>query len=335
MSENNDALSTLIDDKILFGMDNLVNKMKTKNTTIEDMLSNKSENKDDNSPVLPPIKEHIPTPKQLSPFVNETAEPIWTAPKFDMDLLSNNSIKKDNNNNEDNYLFEKPRTPSINTYEPDLNILNPIINDEEKNEKEIEYNEEIKEKTEEEVVNIAELLAEWEDITKKNGSRNMKQFNSSSDPNEIKLEIKKIRARKARETATRYMSIIVLVVAKAIEALSKRIKIVNVNITGWSAALKHNMSDFDDIFSDLYEVHFSSGGNRSPIVRLINAFFFSAMNFYIMNQGAEMLTNFMNNKAQQGNQKPHVNNTTYRNMTPPDMDLETEELLAEFKDEKK
>jgi len=314
MSENNDALSTMIDDKILFGMDNLVNKMKTKNTSIEDMLSNKSEKKE--SPKIPSIKEHIP---MSSPFINETSEPVWTAPKVNMDELSNKSIGKDD------FLFEKIKTPSMgNNIEPDINILNPIIQETNEEEYIDKVSDKIEVKSKDDIINIADLLGEWEDLAKKNKNMTLKEFDIHSDPDEIKFEIKKIRARKSREKATRYMTIIVLIMAKSFEAISRKIKLINVNITGWSSSLKHNMDDFEDIFADLYEVHFSSGSKKSPILRLIQAFLFSALNFYIMNQGAEMMSDFINNKT-------NIKKTTYRNMTPPDEDLETEELLADLK----
>lgn len=349
LSNDDDGLSKVVDDRILFGMEKLVNKMKTKNNTIDDLLSNKT---DKNSISSQQKKEHVPT---ASPMVSVKGS-TWDAPKLDLDLLSqkstNNKMSFFDMMTDDDPILHKTQTPSIKTEKDDLDMLNPLIRDDNNKSEERrrhydksegrrrrdDYDDESRhgESKPRNIEDIAQLLGEWEDLARKHSDRDLKKFNNYSSPDDIKLEIKKLRARKSRESASKYMSLGIIICAKILEAMSRTVKIVDVDLTGWSASLKHNMSDFDDVFADIYDVHVSKINVKSPFSKLAIAFSLNMVNFYMMNKGANMVANFLNKNKNKNNSKA-TTKATFREMTPPNLedDPELEELLIDLEKRKK
>ena len=205
----------------------------------------------------------------------------------------------------------------------------------------------IKPKTkEQELDEKIELLAEWDELAKKSRDRNLKRFTIDSDLDEIRLEIKKVKAQKKRENALKFMGLMTYTAAKGVEMMFDKIEFVNVDLNGWSGALKHNMSDFDEVFAELYDKYRGSGKGLPPEVRFLFLFLTSAVQFVIMNKAPQAIADFLNagsSKFQQpqnmkrGPPPPQQSRTGgYREMSGPDIegDPELEELLFDLEKRK-
>lgn len=186
-----------------------------------------------------------------------------------------------------------------------------------------------------------ELLSEWDDLVRKTNERHSKNLNLNSSTEEIKYEIEKIKYRRRRENAVKFMGRGTFLFSKLVEFLTGQIHFFDVDWTGennpldgWSTSVKHNITDYDEVFEELYEKYKGATSGAPPELKFLMLFTMSAVQFALINQAPRMITKFMSSKKGEksgGRARPQTP-TQYRKMTPPSMDdieddPELEELL--------
>lgn len=368
-----------VDDRILFGMEKLVNKIKTKETqstrSKQSLRSNRSNRsnrslRSKQSEAVQPFKQNYDTTDLLSlgekksikssrslrssrskdenksvkskKWSKSSGLPTHEEPiklpdaesLFDF-FGSGKPINLDNVSSQPSFLNRsQSRMSSQKSRQMDeaLKHLDPIIEPT------------IKPKTKDQEENErVELLAEWEELAKKSKDRDMKRFNMESDLDDMRLEIKKIKAQKKRENNLKFMGLMTYTAAKGMEMMFDKIEFVNIDLNGWSGALKHNMSDFDEVFAELYDKYRSSGKGMPPEIRFLFLFLTSAVQFVIMNKAPQAIASFLNaGRGPSGPSGPSgpkrkqnaVPQEGYREMSGPDIDgdPELEELLLDLND---
>ena len=370
--------SAEVDDRILFGMEKLVNKIKVKEHETQREPSIKSKRSDRSK------KTHRSQRSKRSQHDESVVEPPFQKLPNDAEILSATSKKSKKSERSKKSSRSKKWSKSSGVPEDktklDFNLTEPsgglfdffgndldristqpsFLNDDRRSKtssrKSARMDEELKHlepiiepvvkpKTrEQELDEKVELLAEWEELAKKAKDRNLKRFTIESDLEDIRLEIKKVRAQKKRENALKFMGLATYTTAKGIEVLFDKLEFINIDLGGWSGSLKHNMSDFDEVFSELYEKYRGSGKGLPPEIRFLILFLTSAVNFVIMNKAPQAIADFLNagqtrmpQRAPGGRQGvPPRNTGGYREMTPPDIegDPELEELLFDLEQRK-
>lgn len=333
-----------VDDRILFGMEKLVNKIKVKEKTpsIKSKRSKHSQRSQQSSKKIATM---------IQPQVDEK-KPVDT-----VSVRSSKSKKWSKSSGEpiDRTIRMPSESPKgLFDFFQDIDCVSTqasFIKDEEKSaqmKEELKHLEPIiepsvKPKTkEQELDEKIELLAEWEELIKKTRDRNAKRFTINSDLEDIRIEIKKVKAQKKRENALKFMGLATYTLAKGCELLCTEVdKRFNVNIPldGWPGSVKHNMGDFDEVFNELYDKFKTSGKGLPPELRFLIIFFTSAINFIIMNKAPQAIADLINagrtRSTRPSTTKPY-GGAAYREMSPPDIDgdPELEELLFDLEQRK-
>lgn len=310
------------DNRVLFGVEKLVNKYKIKPepAKIEEI---KEEGESENENNYDEYKQEEALKSSIQNLINNTTS-------FDFDKLSskletqsttsrksqnwsigshksNNSNEKSNHTEpplkqyyEESKKYNEEETQSVKEKE----FIKP---------KGVSYNEKVK------------LLREWERIAKRNQKYTLEQFDINSDYNEIKDAITRIKYAKSRENWNDRMQSGVLIATNGIENFVHKYNIFGYgeSIIGLSINMKRELHTFDDIFDDLYDKWATSGRDQPPEIRLI----FNFLKIIILYMISQVATNLFNKHID----KEFKKNNSKREMSPPEHDDETLELLEKYK----
>lgn len=328
MNDLLDSQPDTIDNRVLFGIEKLVDKYKIKEDSIEDIKPEVPLTPKENVDTISYHKQEEQLKDSIQNLINNTVE-------FDFDKFSDRhdnksqgsrkshkwSIGSRNSNKEQLNFTEKPVefNPTIypeNNTPPSVPPVPPTDNTSTKEKEYIKpinkYNEKIK------------LLRDWEYITKKYPTHTFEKFDIDSEYDEIKVAIDRIKYSKSRETFNDRMKDGVLMATTGLEKFVHKFNIFGYgeSISGLSINMKKELYTFDDIFDELYDKYATSGRNQPPEIRLIINFI-RIIALYMISQVA---TNMLNKHIDKEFKKSNT-----REMSPPEQDSETLELLEKYK----
>lgn len=335
----------IVDEKVLFGINDLVNDLKIKESEIEKQSTQTLQNDQPKDNQLSHINSsHIDSSHIDSSHVNPPID-LFTPNNKDIDLVSNKSIKSRNSNwskssgkiNEnrnisttllDELLGETPANKSILPASVLYNDNQPIHQTDVDNfTRPLSVNHSVNEKSpEEELDEKIKLINQYEHLTKKIKDREFRQFGIHSSADDIRLEVRKLQHNRKREGATKAMRIGTIGIAKGIEQFFNLTPLFGIDINGFTTHLRHNIDDFDDIFEELYEKYSISGKSQPPEIRFLITFMTSLAAFVFANAAPKALFNYMSKNND--NSPPQQ---SYGEMSPPEMDDDIEEMIMDAK----
>jgi hypothetical protein len=355
-SNSHHSLNNNFDDAVLFGLNSLVNELKIKDTEI-DRKSNNShgsrKSKKTYKQKLPPFDNFTSDKKQsfLNAFDTVSVKSSKSNNSRKSAKWSQSSGRKDNDfnpspNNIFNELLGETNNKSIL---PDSEVYeNKTIRDTEMN---FNYNQTpnpnnynyttqgfttpinvnthtVERTPEEEIDDKIKLLNQYEALVKKIKDREVRQFGMHSNADDIRLEIRKLRQNKKRDSTTKYMRIGTIGIAKGIEQIFNFYPLFGWDLNGFATHLRHNIDDFDDIFDELYDKYSSSGKAQPPEMRFLYTFIGTLVSFVFANSAPKALLSYLNN----GNKGEYIPSNGH--MAPPEMDPETEEMILRAQERK-
>lgn len=308
------------DSRVLFGVEKLINRYKVKDDKIKEINDDGDEVNDDADHE---DNTEVSTFNQEDALKDSIQNLISNTSKIDFDNLSDKIEKQSNksswsnssrkSNNLESLLNKSHYEPSVKMYydkpEESLSVNEKkYIKPENTN-----YNEKVK------------LLREWERISRKNPKLTMEKFDMDSDYNDIKEAINRIKFAKSRDSFNQRLQSGVLITTSGIENFVHKYNILGYGdrIIGLTINMKRELHTFDDIFDDLFDKWASTGRDQPPEIRLIINFI-RIIAMYVISQVA---TNLLNNHIA----KEYKKSNSRREMSPPEHDDETLELLEKYK----
>jgi hypothetical protein len=111
------------------------------------------------------------------------------------------------------------------------------------------------------------LLKKIETLEKK-GVEFSKKYNMESSMAEMQGEYDSIMEEKTKQTSIKFQANMMLSLVNGIEYLNGRFDPFDINLDGWSEQVNDNITDYDDIFGELYEMY-KDKTQVSPWIRLL------------------------------------------------------------------
>jgi hypothetical protein len=111
------------------------------------------------------------------------------------------------------------------------------------------------------------LLKKIETLEKK-GVEFSKKYNMESSMSEMQGEYDSIMEEKTKQTSIKFQANMMLSFVNGIEYLNGRFDPFDINLDGWSEQVNDNITDYDDIFGELYEMY-KDKTQVSPWIRLL------------------------------------------------------------------
>lgn len=345
MSDNG-LSESIVDDRVLFGMNNLVNELKIRDDEIEKKSnrSQKSRSSHYSQRSFKSKKNALDDERRRVDDERRRIDALFDvgSNSKDVDMLSNKSRRSDNWSKSSGRLNEDRNQPNGFLNEllgelPNKSVIpESAVYDDNQTIRETEVNnftrplhvhqETIERTPEEELDEKIKLINQYEQLTKKIKDREIRQFGIHSSADDIRLEIRKLRHNKKREGATKMMRVGTITVAKGIEQFFNINPLFSLDLNGFATHLRHNIDDFDDIFDELYDKYSSSGKSQPPEIRFIFTFLTTLVGFVMANSAPKAFFAYMNQNGKQSN----VPQGGQGEMSPPDLnDPDIEEMIMD------
>lgn len=110
-------------------------------------------------------------------------------------------------------------------------------------------------------------LRKLEDLEKK-GVELTKKYNMDSNLAEMQGEYEMIMEEKAKKNSIKFQGNIMMTIVNGLEFLNNRFDPFSVNLDGWGEQINENISDYDDVFAELYE-KYKSKASMAPELKLL------------------------------------------------------------------
>jgi hypothetical protein len=123
----------------------------------------------------------------------------------------------------------------------------------------------------------------------KKGVELTKKYNMDSDLTEMQGEYEMIMEEKSKQNSVKFQGNMMMAIINGIEFLNNRFDPFDVKLDGWGEQINENITDYDDIFGELYEKYKSKAtlapelkllfqlGGSAVMVHMTNTMFKSAM----------------------------------------------------------
>uniref|UniRef100_A0A6C0LBL0 Uncharacterized protein n=1 Tax=viral metagenome TaxID=1070528 RepID=A0A6C0LBL0_9ZZZZ len=116
----------------------------------------------------------------------------------------------------------------------------------------------------------------------KKGITLTKQYNMESNLAEMQGEYEMIMEEKTRQNSVKFQGNMLMACINGIEFLNERFDPFDVKLDGWSEQVNENMTDYDDIFGELYD-KYKSRASMAPELKLLFQLGGSAMMVHMTN----------------------------------------------------
>jgi hypothetical protein len=116
----------------------------------------------------------------------------------------------------------------------------------------------------------------------KKGVELSKKYNMESSLTEMMGEYETIMEEKAKQNSVKFQGNMMMAVINGIEFLNNRFDPFDIKLDGWSEQLNENITDYDDIFGELYD-KYKSRASMSPELKLLFQLGGSAMMVHMTN----------------------------------------------------
>jgi len=335
----------IVDDRVLFGMSNLVNELKVKDDEIEkkSFIHSKSNVPlgSISAPSSPMFNHNKNAQMSLNALFDMKSE---TETEKDPDMISNRSrrsrnwskssgrLNEERNNEPHGFLNEllgdlpnKSVMPESVLYNNNKSIHESEVN---KFTRPLSVVQTTIERTpEEELDEKIKLIGQYERLTKNIKDREIREhINMHSSADDIRLEIRKLQHSRKREGMTKMMRVGTIGLAKGIEQTFNHNMFFGLDLNGFATHLKHNIDDFDDIFDELYDKYSSTGKSQPPEIRFLLTFLTTLVGFVMANSAPKAFFDYMTQNGKPS-AMPHTANGE---MSPPDMnDPDIEEMIMD------
>lgn len=124
-------------------------------------------------------------------------------------------------------------------------------------------------------------LRRLEELEKK-GVRLTKRYDMDSPLSEMQGEYETIVAEKERSNSVKFQAKILMACITGIEFLNNKFDPFDVKLDGWSEQMNENVSDYDEVFSELHE-KYKGKGKMAPELKLLFQVAGSAMMIHMTN----------------------------------------------------
>ena len=174
----------------------------------------------------------------------------------------------------------------------------------------------------------------------KKGVELSKKYNMESSLLEMQGEYETIMEEKTKQNSVKFQGNMLMAVINGIEFLNNRFDPFDIKLDGWSEQVNENITDYDDIFGELYEKYKSKAsmapelkllfqlGGSAMMVHMTNTMFKSAMPGMddILRQNPDLMRQFQNaavnsmantNPGFSGFMNNMMNNSDGRGPPPP------------------
>jgi hypothetical protein len=204
---------------------------------------------------------------------NENMEQLMSRMNLDDDL----PLKMNNKEREDIRL-EEPLVRD-NNVEVDTESNNSIREDDRRSRNEYSrmptnsYNDDRREKE--------EVLYQLEKM-RRLGVQGIKRFNMSSDLEEMKYELNRIKRERQVESSIKFQRQMLMTFATGAEYLNDSYNMFNFQLKGWSESVYENINDYDEVFEELHE-KYGSKGHVAPELRLLYMVVGSGFMYHLSN----------------------------------------------------
>lgn len=142
----------------------------------------------------------------------------------------------------------------------------------------------------------------------KKGVELSKKYNMESPLQEMQGEYETIMEEKSKQNSVKFQGNMLMACINGIEFLNGKFDPFDIKLDGWSEQVNENISDYDDIFSELYEKYKSKAsmapelkllfqlGGSAMMVHMTNTMFKSAMPGMddILRQNPDLMRSFQN-----------------------------------------
>lgn len=267
------------------GIDLLVNKDKTKPSLVNEIKEEKKEIiKEDNAFDL--FKEDIDNSKKVEEEIlknleNMDGESRLSKDEIDAYLDKNEKKKEEPKLAEDiNYQLEEQFKP-----ESDKNLENTNFNEQQNYQQNYQNNynpqsfvqvDPIKEK--EEKQDILFKLDKYRRL----GIQGIKRFNMSSDLDEMRYELDKIKKQRELEASVKFQRKALIAVVTGAELLNSKFDMFDFKLDGWSEKMHEDINDYDEVFEELYD-KYKDRAKMAPELKLMFMVGGSAFMYHITN----------------------------------------------------
>ena len=110
-------------------------------------------------------------------------------------------------------------------------------------------------------------LRKLEDLEKK-GVELTKKYNMDSNLAEMQGEYEMIMEEKAKKNSIKFQGNIMMTIVNGLEFLNNRFDPFSINLDGWGEQINENITDYDDVFAELYE-KYKSKASMAPELKLL------------------------------------------------------------------
>ena len=135
---------------------------------------------------------------------------------------------------------------------------------------------------------LDEILKEKQDLLyeidrlKKRGAKFSRDFNISSNIEDMKLEISRIKTIRDGENGIKLCRKVLMCCCSGLEWANNRWDPFSVQLDGWSESIHEDISSYDEVFEELYQ-KYKTEGNIPAEIRLLFMIISSAVMFHITN----------------------------------------------------
>jgi hypothetical protein len=116
----------------------------------------------------------------------------------------------------------------------------------------------------------------------KKGVELSKKYNMDSPLQEMMGEYETIMEEKSRQNSVKFQGNMMMAIINGIEFLNNRFDPFDIKLDGWSEQINENITDYDDIFGELYD-KYKSRASMSPELKLLFQLGGSAMMVHMTN----------------------------------------------------
>ena len=137
--------------------------------------------------------------------------------------------------------------------------------------------------SEEEILNMKrEILYQFDRLEAK-GYKLPKKFSLSSNLDEMKLELERVKKDREIDKSIRVQRRVMMMAVSGVEMVTNKFDFIGVNLKGWSDKVYEDLDDYDDIFEELHD-KYKGKAKMGPEVRLLLSLGGSAFMFHMTNK---------------------------------------------------
>tara|TARA_B100001093_G_scaffold464584_1_gene481590 strand:+ start:4023 stop:5558 length:1536 start_codon:yes stop_codon:yes gene_type:complete len=270
------------------GIDLLVNKEKTKPNLIDEVKEEQKEViKEDNAFDL--FKDDVKDTKNVEEEILKNLENMDGESRLSKDEIDA-YLDKTEKQKEDPKLAEDINYQLEENFNKDANVNSPDYKEQQENfqpnfQPNFQQNyqpqafvqiDPIKEK--EEKQDILFKLDKYRRL----GIQGIKRFNMSSDLDEMRFELDKIKKQRELEASVKFQRKALIAVVTGAELLNSKFDMFDFKLDGWSEKIHEDINDYDEVFEELYE-KYKDRAKLAPELKLMFMVGGSAFMYHITN----------------------------------------------------